>query len=354
MKLLSTFSIAIVDKLLKLFGSEVLIIYLKEVSPPFFTLWKWSRDDYKKDVELEVEGTRVLFRFGLGSFDEDGDRKLFDIQWAMYSHIFIVIENPTQELLEGLSNKSDEKELESANKIYSIYQKTINTLTLHGRWHLKLPSIISPHFTRFDEMFYEEGFLSRAHVFWRTGGSEFQPFTLKKKQKGTINPLFQSENLLSVKKWTQFKKYLASAPELSPNIVELVRIKSKVDWNEKRIPTIETAALMEVVIRNAVTIALKNQGVSNTKIKSTNDEAGLSILLNMLVPFILKKTEVAKYKIYLDQLDALRTVRNKIMHENLPEQSIDLEVVKNGVNAAVEVTLLLESKIGKGAIPAVL
>lgn len=190
-------------------------------------------------------------------------------------------------------------------------------------------------------------FLSRNNVFWRTGGSEFTPFTLKKKQESTINPIFQSQNLLSPKKWIEFGKYLVSAPELSPNIVELVRIKSKVDWKERRIPTIETAALMEVVIRNAVTTALKNQGVSNTKIKGANDEAGLSILLNMLVPLILKKEEVAKYKTYLDQLDALRTVRNKIMHENLPEQSIDLDVVKNGISAAIEITLLLERKISK-------
>ena len=351
---LSTISINIVNKLLKLFGEDVVIIYLKEVPAPFFTLWKWSKEDYKKEVELEIDGTKVLFRFGLGSFDEDGDRKLHDMQWAMCSHIFIVIQNSSQEFLDGLNNKSDETELEVANKIYSIYQKTIDALTLHGRWYLKLPSILSPHLSRFDEMFYQEGFLSRGNVFWRTGGSEFQLFTLKKKQEGTINPIFQNHNLLSVEKWAKFKKYLASAPELSPNIVELVRIKSKVDWNERRIPTIETAALMEVVIRNAVTTALKNQGVSNTKIKGANDEAGLSILLNMLVPLILKKAEVAKYKIYLDQLDALRTVRNKIMHENLPELAIDLDVVKNGINAAIEITLLLERKAGKGAIPAVL
>ena len=351
---LSTISISTVNKLLKLFGDDVLIIYLTEVSAPFFTLWKWSRDDYKKEVELEIDGTKVLFRFGLGSFDEGGGRELQGIQWPMYSHIFIIIEKPTQEFLDGLNNSSDEKELETANKIYSIYQKTIDVLTLHGRWYLKLPSVLSPHLSRFDEMFYQEGFLSRGNVFWSTGGSEFQPFTLQKKQEARINPIFQSQNRLSPKKWIKFGKYLASAPELSPNIIELVRIKSKVDWNEKRIPTIETAALMEVVIRNAVTTALKNQGVSNTKMKSANDEAGLSILLNMLVPLILKKMEVKKYKVYLDRLDALRTVRNKIMHENLPEKSIDLEAVKNGVNAAIEITLLLERKTGKGAISTVL
>ena len=149
---------------------------------------------------------------------------------------------------------------------------------------------------------------------------------------------------MSVDKWTKFKKYLSSAPELSQNIVELVRIKSKVEWNEKRIPTIETAALMEVIIRNTATIALKNRGISNKKIKHINDEAGLSILLNMLLPLILTKSETEKYKVYLDHLDALRGIRNKIMHGNLPEKDIDLEVVKKGINAAIEITLLLEKK----------
>jgi len=154
-----------------------------------------------------------------------------------------------------------------------------------------------------------------------------------------------SKNLLSVDKWIKFKKYLSSAPKLSQNIVELVKIKSKVEWNEKRIPTIEASALIEVVIRNAATNALKNQGVSRRKIKNTNDEAGLSILLNMLLPLILTRKEMGANKLYLAHLDALRNVRNKIMHENLPEKDIDLEVVEKGINAAIEITLLLEKKI---------
>lgn len=345
---LSKFSLVIVDKLLKLFGNKVLIIYLKEVQPPFFTLWRWSRDDYKKDIEVEIEGANVLFRFGLSSFDEDEDKKLPDRQWPMYAHIFIVVKNPTQELLDGLNNSSEEKELEAANKIYSIYQKTIDALTLHAIWYLKLQSILTrPFLTDFNKMFYEDGFLSQKYVFWRIGRNEWRPFVLKKKQKSKINPRFLSKNLLSVDKWIKFKKYLTSAPKLSQNILELLTIKSKVEWNEKRIPTIETAALMEVVIRNTATTALKNQGVSNKKIKNTNDEAGLSILLNMLLPLILTKKEVEKYKIHLDNLDALRGVRNKIMHENLSEKEIDFEIVKKGINAAIEITLLLEKKMGK-------
>lgn len=340
----SSFSITIANKLLKLFGKDVVIIYLNEVSGPFFFLWKWFRDDYKKSVELEIEGVKVLFRFGMSPFEEDSKEKLPDRQIPMYAHIFIVIENPTQELLEGLNNTSNKKELDVANKIYSIYQKAINDLTLHGQWYLKLPSILSPDLTNFNEMFYEDGLLPKKHVFWKTGGSDFQPFVLNKKQKSKINPRFLSKNLLDVDKWTKFKKYLSSAPELSQNIIELVRIKSKIEWNEKRIPVIETAALMEMVIRNAVTTALKNQGVSNRKIKHTNDEAGLSILLNMLLPLILTKSETEKYKVYLDHLDTLRGIRNKIMHGNLPEKDIDLEVVKKGINAAIEITLLLEKK----------
>jgi hypothetical protein len=341
---LPKFSITTIDKILKLFGNKVLIIYLNEVHPPFFTLWKWSKDDYKKDVELEIDGVKVLFRLGSGSLYSD-DSKLPDRNFAMYAHMFIIVENPTQELLDGLNNKSDENEIEAANTIHSIYKKTIDTLTLHARWHLKIPSILSPHYTSFHEMFYENGFSSQKHVFWRTGGSAFQKFLLKKKQDNKINPLFLSKNLLSVNGWMKLKKYLSSAPELSQNIAELVKIRSKVEWNEKRIPTIETAALIEVVIRNAATTALKGQGVSNTKIKHANDEAGLSILLNMLLPLILTKKEVETNRVYLDRLDALRSVRNKIMHENLPEEDINLEIVEKGINAAIEVTLLLEGKI---------
>lgn len=340
---LSSVSTGMTNKILSLFDKKVLIIYLNEVLGPFFTLWKWSHDDYKKEVELQVEGLKVIFYFEINSFEKDEKRLLPERQWPLNAHIFIVIENPTQELLDGLNKASDEKGLEAANKIYSIYNKVIDALTLHGRWYLKLSSIFRLRtLTPFNEMFYGEGFLSHNRVLWRIGNNDFKPFLLKKKREKKINPRFLSKNLLSVDKWAKFKKYLASASELSPNIAELVRIKSKVDWNEKRIPAIEIAAIMEVVIRNAVTINLKKQGVSNRKIESSNDEAGLSILLNMLLPLILVKKEIEKYKTHLDNLDVLRKLRNRIMHDNLSENEINLEVVENGIDSAIEITLLLE------------
>ena len=54
-----------------------------------------------------------------------------------------------------------------------------------------------------------------------------------------------------------------------------------------------------------------------------------------------------KYKKYLDNLDSLRKIRNKIMHENIQEKEIDLNAVKRGVNAAIKITTLLEKKSGQ-------
>ena len=125
---------------------------------------------------------------------------------------------------------------------------------------------------------------------------------------------------------------------------ELLRIKSKARWREKRIPTIETAALMEITIRNKVQLLLQRQGQSKKKIDAADDELGFSMLLNVLLPLALTKGELARYKKHIDELDALRKVRNDIMHRNIPESSIDGTVVLRGIEAAIKITQFLERK----------
>jgi len=280
----------IVNKFFKIFAKNMLIIYIKDVKGPSFTFLKWAKADYKQGVELEVEGARVIFHFEPGPLVDHAEFSTNRIDFAMNCNMMVVIDRPEQFLIDGLNNKTKESEKQVADKIYSIYEKTVKELVLQGRWYLKLPSILDFILTGFDELFYSGSPLSFASVSWKQGGGQLKIFKLSSKppEKG-VNPIFAEDNLLTIEKWKDFGRYLLKKKEISPNITELIRIRSKLVWREKRIPTIETVALMEVVIRTKVSAVLSMQGVSNKKLKDVNDEAGFSILLNMLLPLILKK-----------------------------------------------------------------
>lgn len=210
-----------------------------------------------------------------------------------------------------------------------------------------LPNILEHPTTRFEEMFGKEGFiLAKTHVYWRYGSGKFRPFKPKiKMPKRKINPIFKSKYLLTTKKWqkiTDFAK--GSTSILGKEIEELLRIKSKVRWREKRIPVIETAALMETMIKNKIQIALERQGQSKEKIEDSNKDVGFSVLINFLLPLVLTKSEVGKYKKYINNLDKLRKIRNDIMHKNIQDKDIDQGQVILGIQAAIKITQMLSKK----------
>jgi len=69
------------------------------------------------------------------------------------------------------------------------------------------------------------------------------------------------------------------------------------------------------------------------------------MLLNAFLPIVLTRSELSRYKKYIDDLDALRRVRNNIMHRNVLESSIDRGVVTRGIEAAIKITQFLDKKI---------
>lgn len=321
------------------------MIVLKDVDAPSFVLWKWTKEDYEKPVKIVIDEAEILFRYRLESFYKK-DKKLPDRQMPSDGLLTITIKNPPAEFLDGLKNPSGNNAQEAAKKIYSFYERALEKVTLYGRWAAKLTSIIDVHKNSFDEIFHGIGILHTDNVHWRIGNQNWELFRLETKKKNRkINPMFKSRHLLTPKKWNAINNFAAANLELGKEIEELVRIKSKAAWGSKRIPTIETAALIEVVIRNKIQVVLKQQGQSDRKIDNVNDEISLSILLNILLPLILNKSEVKRYKKDIDALDLLRKVRNDIMHRNIPENEINLETVRNGVDAAIKIIQLLNLKI---------
>lgn len=320
-------------------------VLIDEIQIPSIWLWKWSEKDYKKSLELNIDGYMVNFYFLLDKFSQD--EKLKDRQWPMRGRVIIFIKNLDKIFVDGLKNPAGKNSQLVAEKIYNIYKITLDKVVSYSRWVTNLPSILDGIPTSFGEMFGNEKLiLSKTHVHWREGNDEFKPFQPKiKKTKGKINPVFKSKNLLTVEKWQKVRNFTnGDISILNSEIEELLRIKSKAIWREKRIAVIETAALMEVIIRNKVHKALEKQGQSKTKIECFNEEAGFSTLLNLLLPLILTRNEVKKYKKHIDNLDKLRKIRNNIMHRNIKNENINEEHIILAINSAIKIIQILNKK----------
>ena len=317
----------------------MLLIRIENVSVDYH-LWRWDEDDFEKPVSFQIQNARVEFNFIRDKLLAQEDR-----QWAMKGNIKIFVDKPPKELLTGLSTASGGNAREAAQYIYDIAQECLHRLIVYSRWGIGLDSILDyTSRLRFEDLFGEDIF-GGTRIFWTLDGEKYRDFrpTLKK-TRSKINPLFKSKNLLTPSKWAGLQKFILENPLPSKEMEELLRIRSKVAWNEKRIPTLETAALVEVVVRNKIQEVAIRKGVSKTRIENIEDEIGLSILLNVLLPMALTKGKYRRYRKYINDLDKLRKLRNKIMHKNIPEETMDKETVYKGVVAAIKIVSFLKNK----------
>jgi hypothetical protein len=319
----------------------MLEILLKDVSIPFFVLWKWTEDDYKKGLSFKIGDWTSTFHFVAGTFSSG---KPNDRQWPLYGNVLFSVPNPTPEFLEGLKHPRSKNAIAAAQKIHDAYRNCLQRLVSLCRWTIDLSNIIDQSEDSLERLLKGQSILGESHVSWRMGQGSFVPFAPEIPKQRGINPLFKSRNLLTASKWEKVIESGRKGVVIDDQLNELLRIKSKARWREKRIPTIETAALMEITIRNKVQLLLQRQGQSKKKIDAADDELGFSMLLNVLLPLALTKGELARYKKHIDKLDALRKVRNDIMHRNIPESSIDGTVVLRGIEAAIKITQFLEKK----------
>ena len=320
----------------------MLEILLEDMSIPLFVLWKWTENDYKNGLSFKVGDWTGTFHFVAEKYSS-GKRN--NRQWLLYGNILFSIPNPTPELLEGLKKPRSKNAIATAQKIHEAYRNCLQRLVSLCRWTIDLSNIIHEGEDSLERMLKGRiSILGETHVSWRIGQGSFISFAPEIPKLRGINPLFKSRNLLTATKWERVIESARKGVVIGDQLNELLRIKSKAQWREKRIPTIETAALMEVTIRNKVQLLLKKQGQSKTKIEAADDELGFSMLLNVLLPLALTKGELARYKKYIDELDALRKVRNDIMHRNIPEASIDENVVMRGIEAAIKITRFLDKK----------
>jgi len=256
----------------------------------------------------------------------------------MYGILNIYIKRPQKSLLKSLLNNN----IEGANLIYSCYTDTIKRFVLYTRYALNLSSVIDGRVS-FNDMFGETIYYGQK-ILWSTDKKNYQQYTYKARRNRGINPLLKSKNLISPLAWKKLQLAIQKQPLPNTEIEELLKFKTKAQWNEKRIAVVETMSIIELAIRDKIEKILNSKGLSIKRLKDMRKDIGISILLNILIPSAITKTDLKRYSKTIREIDDLRRIRNDIMHENLPEKSIDGKMAVRGISASIRLLCFLNKK----------
>ena len=247
-------------------------------------------------------------------------------------------------MLRGLSSKSATA-VEVADKIYSYYEEVFENFEAIARTAGKMKNLLLDIKTSKNGFFQGEGFPSDKVYWWIDKGAKnmFEP-TLKKGSR-RINPLFNKEQIITKNKWKKMQEAIDNHEYPSVELLELLRIRSKLEWRQNKIATIESAILIETVLRDYGNQVLQTLGLSNNKLKSMRDEMSFNTVLNIVLPLSLTKTELKRVERHLVSVDLLRKVRNDVVHGNISEDEINVKNVRNSIEGALVLVEVLRKKL---------
>lgn len=263
-------------------------------------------------------------------------------QILVHGNIEVYIQKPEDWLLDGINQKSPDEIMRAAKYIYDIYIESMRRAVVYARMNLNLQNILEMN-SSFYDLFEDHPFSSKK-VEWRVEKATLKTFSFEIPKSNEINPLFKEDKLVSPEKWRSLQKFIDKNHLPSKEVEELLRLKQKTAWNEKRIATIESAIIIEFILSKKIQKILTVQGVSQNKIKEMKREIGMSISLNLIIPLSISKKEYEKQKSCIEKIDKLRKVRNEIIHESLKESSIELKTVSEGIDSAIQLISFLDIK----------
>ena len=254
----------------------------------------------------------------------------------------IEIENPTSDLIKSLQN-SKELAFEIAQKIYYIYEKTIERFEILCRTTGQIKNLITHPNISFGEFFNAINIFgsTRYPVQWQIDSEGKKDFQFSIKTRRGKNALFKQPQLLTPNKWKKMQKTLERNIFVQKEIVEILRIQSKILWNDKKIPTLEIAILLETLLRDYSKSMLLKKGFSNNKIKDLSEELTFNNLLNLVLPLCLTKSQLKNLQDSINKVNRLRKIRNDLVHGNIREKDINIEVVKEGIKGGLKITKFL-------------
>lgn len=301
--------------------------------------WKWAEADYDVPLVFQLNGVKASLALEYFAYGKQRDREVI---WN--ANLSFEFTNPSPEFIRGLKT-SGKLAQESAEIIYGHY------LQIQEQFEGVLRSTggvrnLVPESPMSIESFFEKDVIEGRSCLWYMAGEKPKPFNLKlSKGRSAINPLFRSDQIITKAKWKRLQQAIDNHDFPVMEMLELLRIRARLQWRDKKIPTIEAAILVETILREYAEKALLACGFSKNRIKALRDDLTFNTFLNIVLPLSLTKGEAAKIEDDVRKVDVLRKIRNDIVHGNIGPDDIDEKNVRRGIEGALAVVAFIRKKL---------
>ncbi len=314
------------------------LIIRREFPFPAFGAGKWSKADHERPLRLQLSVARALIYL-----DEDRYTKRSIIVFPD-GRIELIYDSAPEGLIEGLRTKGY-KASAAAQTIYEAYveahRKFLALLYSPGQLRYLLDEEPRSIYTFFEA----SDTLRGAGVEWKVDNGPFQRVApILPKPRGR-NPMYKRDQLLTPSRWIAMQHAADAGQYVEGEMLELYRIRGKAAWKKLKVAAIEASIISESLLRAYGVQILKRNGFSNSKLKRLRDEMSFNNLLNILLPLSLHKGELCRMQSHINAVDALRGIRNDLVHGNVQEKDIDPTQVNNGIDSAIKLVKFLSAKI---------
>lgn len=300
--------------------------------------WKWSKTDYDIPLVFQLHGVKASLSLNA----HDAGKRDREILWD--AHLVLEFSNPLPEFVRGLktTGKLSQRAAEAIHGYYvQVHEKFEGVLRTAGGVNNLMK--LSPMSI---EGFFEKKGIARKGCHWYLEGEKPKAFNPKfTKNRRGLNPLFRNDQIITKAKWKRLQLAIDNQDFPVPEMLELLRIRSQLQWRQKKIPTIEAAILVETLLREYAEMVLITLGFSKNRVKVLRGELTFNTFLNIVLTLSLTRSETKRIEEHIRKVDVLRKIRNDLVHGNIREEDIDENNVRNGIEGALVVVAFIRRKI---------
>lgn len=309
------------------------LLVQKEVEAPMFGYRHWQEADYEKPLEFHLDGVDTRLYLAPEPFNRDKPRM---VRLAMDLLFEILCDDPPERIIQSLRARGKATAYAAA-WIHSLYVSTMSRFEALLRVYGGIRNLHDYRDRSLNAFFTTRWPDDSKRVKWSTDNNKFQVFDPVLSKGGRkINPLFKGKQVLTPLKWRKLQEHLGKKALPTEDIIAFHRIWARVYARDKRMPAIETAILLEALLKSYALQALEKRGFSKNKLKNISDDLSFNTCLNLVLPLTLSSSETRKVQDSIAKIDRLRRIRNDIVHDNLSEEDISEDEVKNGIDAGIK------------------
>ncbi len=300
--------------------------------------WKWSKTDYDIPLVFHLHGVKA----SLTLHAYDAGKRDREVLWN--ARLVLEFSNPLPEFVRGLktTGKLAQRAAEAIHGYYvQVYEQFEGVLRTAGG----VTNLTQQSPTSIDSFFKKSGIAGEG-CRWYLEGEKPKAFSPKiTKNRRGLNPLFRNDQIITKAKWKRLQLAIDNQDFPVPEMLELLRIRSQLQWRQKKIPTIEAAILVETLLREYAEKVLITLGFSKNRVKALRDELTFNTFLNIVLPLSLTRSETKRIEEHIRKVDVLRKIRNDLVHGNIREEDIDENNVRSGIEGALVVVAFIRRKI---------